>query len=157
MKNRFPRNFFEIRTHISANIKYGNKQEQNERMKNIKAIFLAWSRNVDINVYTKMIDYSPNYKIQAIWLLILLGSTGATFYFISKSILDYLKYEVVSQTNIVSEIPTDFPTVTFCDGSPFTTIYSQSFLETVANKNGIKDYDSSWKTLLYLSIFYFVF
>jgi hypothetical protein len=68
-----------------------------------------------------MLEYSPNYKVQAIWLLILLGSTGATFYFISKSVIDYLKYEVVSQTNVVSENPTDFPTVTFCDNNPFTT------------------------------------
>ena len=69
------------------------------KMKNVKEIFISWSKSVDINVYTKMLDYRPNYKVQAIWLIILLGSTGATFYFISKSILDYLIYDVVSNYN----------------------------------------------------------
>jgi hypothetical protein len=111
-------------------------------MKNIKDIFMSWSKSVDINVVTKMIEYSPNYKVQAIWLLILLGSTGATFYFISKSILDYLKYDVVSQTNIIWENQIDFPTVTFCDNSPFTTKYSESVWEDVAKMNGIQDLNS---------------
>jgi hypothetical protein len=105
------------------------------KYKKIKEILKTWSRNVDINCYTKIIDYRPNYKVQFIWLLILLGSTGATFYFISKSIIDYLKYDVVSQTNIVSEIPTEFPTVTFCDNNPLSTKYSQQALTDALNKN----------------------
>jgi hypothetical protein len=89
-----------------------------------------------------MIEYSPNYKVQFIWLLILFGSTGGTLYFISKSILDYLKYDIVSQTNIIWENPTDFPTVTFCDYNPFSTKYSESVWENVSNKNEIKDLNS---------------
>jgi hypothetical protein len=72
---------------------------------------------------------------------------------LSTSILDYLNYDVVSQTNIVSEIPIDFPTVTFCDASPFSTIYSQNLLEDVAKRNNITDFDFNWTKLLYLSIF----
>jgi hypothetical protein len=119
-------------------------------MKNVKEIFITWSKSVDINVYTKMIEYSPNYKVQLIWLLILFGSTGATFYFISKSILDYLKYEVVSQTNLVTEFPTDFPTVTFCDNNPFSTKYSESVWENVAKINEIKYLNT--ETLLFLTL-----
>ena len=90
-------------------------------MKNLKEIFLDWSKSVDINVYAKMLEYSPNYKVQAIWLIILLGSTGGTFYFISKSVIDYLKYDVVSQTTVINEFPIVFPTVTFCDNNPLST------------------------------------
>ncbi len=86
---------------------------KSSRMKNVKEIFISWSKSVDINVYTKMLEYSPNYKVQFIWLLILLGSTGGTFYFISKSILDYLKYEVVSQTTLINEYPIVFQRLHF--------------------------------------------
>jgi hypothetical protein len=123
------------------------------KVKSMKEIFMDWSQRVDINVYTKILDYRPNYKVQFIWLIILLGSTVGTFYFITKSILDYLNYEVVSQTNIVSEIPIDFPAVTFCDANVFSTTYSQHLLEDVANRIGIKDFDNQSDTLLYLSIF----
>ena len=105
------------------------------KYKKIKDIFMTWSRNVDINCYAKVVAYRPNYKVQAIWLFILLGSTGATFYFISKSIIDYLKYDVVSQTNVISEIPTEFPTVTFCDNNPLSTKYSQQALTDALNNN----------------------
>ena len=63
------------------------KEEKNnleDKMEKLKEIFLTWSQSVDINCYTKMMAYRPNYKVQFIWLLILLGSTGATFYFISQ-------------------------------------------------------------------------
>ena len=106
-------------------------------MEKLKEIFLAWSQSVDINCYTKMMAYRPNYKVQFIWLLILLGSTGATFYFISKSVIDYLKYEVVSQTTVKNEVPTQFPAVTFCDNNPFSTEEAQVFMEYVADLNGI--------------------
>ena len=111
-------------------------------MKNAKEIFISWSKSVDINVYTKMIEYSPNYKVQAIWLLILLGSIGATFYFISKSILDFFKYEVVSQTTLINEFPIVFPAVTFCDNNVLSRKYAESVWEDVAQKNGITDLNS---------------
>jgi hypothetical protein len=117
-----------------------NRQKQ--RMNNFKEIFIEWSKKVDINCYAKMLEYGPNYRVQFIWLIILLGSTGATFYFISKSIIDYLNYDVVSQTNIISEIPTDFPTVTFCDNNQFSTKYSQQSLEYAIKNN--KSFFTLW-------------
>ena len=117
-------------------------------MKNFKEIFLDWSKRVDINVYTKMLEYSPNYKVQFIWLLILLGSTGATFYFISKSIIDYFNYDVVSQTTVINEVPTQFPAVTFCDNNPFSTEEAQIYMESVADSNGLVSSKSPLEMLI---------
>ena len=83
---------------------FKKKSQNQNKMSKAKEIIFAWSQSVDINCYTKMMDYRPNYKIQFIWLVILLGSTGATFYFIAKSLIDYLSYEVVSKTNVFYEI-----------------------------------------------------
>ena len=90
------------------NKEFEKKSQGESKMTKAEEIILAWSQSVDINCYTKMMDYRPNYKVQFIWLVILLGSTGATFYFIAKSLIDYLSYEVVSKTNVVYEIWTKF-------------------------------------------------
>ena len=60
------------------------------KMRKIKTVFSTWSQSVDVNCYTKMLNYGPNYKVQFVWLLILIGSTAATFYFIGKSLIDFL-------------------------------------------------------------------
>ena len=111
-------------------------------MKSSKEIFFAWSQNADINCYKKMLDYAPNYKIQFVWLIILLGSTLATFYFIAKSILDFWSFSVVSQTNLINDVPSQFPAVTFCDNNPFSSFESQLFMNKVAETNGISINDS---------------
>jgi hypothetical protein len=116
-------------------------------MEKLKKIFLTWSQSVDINCYTKMMAYRPNYKVQFIWLLILLGSTGATFYFISKSVIDFLNYDVVSQTSVINEVPTQFPAVTFCDNSPFSTEEAQIYMESVADSNGLSPLESPIETM----------
>jgi hypothetical protein len=67
-----------------------------------------------------------------------LGSTGATFYLIARSLMDYLKYEVTSQIKLIDEIPTKFPTVTFCDNNPFTSI-AQDFLQNISLLYKIQD------------------
>ena len=113
----------------------------------LKEIILAWSQSVDINCYTKMMAYRSNYKVQLIWLLILLGSTGATFYFISKSIIDFLNYDVVSQTTVINEVPTQFPAVTFCDNNPFSTEEAQIYMESIAQINGLVPLQSPIETM----------
>ena len=67
-----------------------------------KETFLEWSKSVDINCYSKMLEYKGNYLVQFIWLLILLSSTGATFFLIAKSIMDYLKYDIVTEIKMVN-------------------------------------------------------
>ena len=104
-----------------------------------KETFLEWSKSVDINCYTKMLDYKGNLVVQFIWLLILLGSTGATFFLIDKSIMDYLKYDVVTQIQIVNEIPTPFPTITFCDNNPFSSKKAEEFMQNVSIINDVND------------------
>ena len=76
-----------------------------------------------------MFDYKGNLIVQFIWLLVLLGSTGATFYLITNSIIDYLKYDVITQITRVNEIPAPFPAITFCDNNPFSSKIAESFME----------------------------
>ena len=134
--------------------KEDNKTEFQNKFSNVKKTFLEWSKSVDINCYNKMIDYSGNYSLQFVWFVILLGSTGATFYLISKSIMDYLKFEVTSQIQIVNEIPAKFPTITFCDNNPFSSEYSIDYLRNISITN---NEDGSDLIFYYFWIFLYSF
>jgi hypothetical protein len=105
------------------------------QFKRIKEIFTIWSHTSDINCYTKIFMYQGNFLVQLIWTLILLGSTCATCWLITKSVLDYLAYEVVSQTNVFYEVPTKFPAITVCDNDPFTSKYSENLYENISKTN----------------------
>jgi hypothetical protein len=85
-----------------------------------------------------MMDYKGNYLVQIIWLLILLGSTGATCFLIAKSLMDYFKYEVTTQIKIVNEIPIPFPTITFCDNNPFSSKEAEEFMQNISLFNNLK-------------------
>ena len=103
----------------------------------LKKIFFDWSESVDINCYNKMMEYrASGHKwlggAQLSWLVILLASTGATIWLISLSVIDFLNYEVVTQTNLVYELPTQFPSITFCENDAFTTYDSQLLYEQMA-------------------------
>ena len=100
-----------------------------------KATFLSWSETVDINCYSKVFDYKKNHIAQLVWLTIFLCSTGATLFVITKSVSDFLNYDVVSLTEIVYERPSTFPTVTFCDNNPLSTKEAERLMQRVSNEN----------------------
>ena len=102
--------------------------------------FIKWSETVDINCYTKMIDYKGNLLCQFIWLVILLISTVSTFGLIATNVLSYTQFEVVSQTSIFDENPTTFPTVTFCDNNPLTSQVAEQLLDNFTNMSRSDDY-----------------
>ena len=76
---------FEIDLKSKENLELQNKNslktrnEFHSNFSNVRRTFLNWSQKVDINCFNKMMDYSGNYFVQLIRLVILLGSTGATF------------------------------------------------------------------------------
>ena len=123
-------------------------------IKKLSEIFHLWSRNVDINCYTKILEYKTNFKAQLIWIFILLGSTGATFYFIIRSIIDFFDYDVVTKTSVINQKTTPFPTVTFCDSNPFTSLESQTLMESIAEANEIQlNWYNITNVLLWLTVY----
>jgi hypothetical protein len=123
-----------------SNMNNTSAHHQESRMfyvkKKLKSIYLNWSRHVDINGYNKIFEYKHNFKIQLIWILILLASTGATFYIISKNITGFLNFDSVSQINLVNEVPAIFPTITICNNDPFTTRQAENVYDEVLNQTG---------------------
>ena len=110
-------------------------KHEKRRFTRVKEIFTLWSHTSDINCYAKIFMYQGNLLAQVIWVLILIASTCATYWLITNSILDYLQYEVVSQTNVFYEVPTKFPAITICDNDPFSSKFAESLYENVSKAN----------------------
>ena len=107
----------------------------NGKRKLLKKTFLKWSETVDLNCYNKVFEYKNNIACQYSWLIVLLVSSIATFGLITFNVVNFLNYEVVSQTVIINENPTEFPTITICDNNPFTTKYGEELIANVTNDN----------------------
>ena len=85
------------------------------------------------------------------WVLCFLISAGFCGYFISKSVNDYLSYEVNTKTQIKYVKKILFPIVTICDLNPYSSPFARKITEKVYNSLplGLKSYTIS-KTQLYL-------
>lgn len=62
--------------------------------------------------------------IKVMWMICFLISSGVCSWFITKSIMDYLKYEVVSNIEINYQERLIFPIVSICDLNMFATSYA---------------------------------
>ena len=67
---------------------------------------------------------SKRFEWKCIWFVILLASTCCCVWFMSKSVHEYLKYEVTSTTRLVVETKAVFPTVTICSYNPFYSLFA---------------------------------
>ena len=105
------------------------------RLSRAKNIFLQWSHHSDINGYAKIFMYQSHGLVQFLWLVILTCSTCATYWLISKSVLDFLSYEVVSQIDVYYEMPAPFPAITICDNDPFTSAQAEKLYDSVLKAN----------------------
>ena len=60
-------------------------------------------------------------SIKALWTVCFLVSVSVCSYMVFSSISEYLNYEAVSRTELITETKTPFPTVTICNVNPLTT------------------------------------
>ena len=114
----------------------------------LRELCTKWSKTLDINCYWKILEYRNNFRAKLFWYLVLFASTCATAWLISFNVLNFLKYEVVTQTTLVYETPTQFPTLTFCDNNPLANKQAQILNDLISSNNvGTND----WVTLTKLA------
>ena len=99
------------------------------RAKIAKEAFLEWSSRTDMNIYGKIFEYKGNIWAQIIWIIIFLVLSGLTVVLIQQSISAYLSYSVTSTYETIYESPTEFPTITICAGSPFTSLQAKKLFQ----------------------------
>ena len=80
----------------------------------------------------------PFFKIM--WTIFLLVCSRYCLYSIKQSLVSYLAWDVVTLIDIIKEVPTEFPAVTFCNLNPYSTQYAQNQLNKfIKNLNLSKD------------------
>ena len=57
---------------------------------------------------------SQSYFLKIMWLLCFLVSSGGCAYLVYRSISNYLEFEVVTKINVLSEVPSPFPSISIC-------------------------------------------
>ena len=61
------------------------------------------------------------------------------------SIIEYLKFDAITQIDIRQDYPTIFPTIVICSINPLTTNYSQEYAKNILLSYGIDDIINSSK------------
>jgi hypothetical protein len=91
-------------------------------------------------------------RIKVIWTLFVILSFGLCSFLMIESVMDYLKFDVITKIRDVRDFPTIFPKVVVCNSNPFTTYYSVEFIQNLLKKYSIEDtFDSPVLEALYPS------
>ena len=100
---------------------------------NIREKFIDWSKSSSCHGYHRIFRVS-RLSIRILWIISLIISSIFCVYMSSKSIMDYLNYDVVTKTRVHHELPTQFPTVTVCNINPFVTQNASQFIRNIMAK-----------------------
>ena len=113
----------------------------------IQRKFVQWSQSVTCQCYPKIFKPETKFFGRLIWTLVFASFSGMTSLILVNNIIAYFQYNVVSSIKVVSENPTVFPTVTFCDSNPFTTqqaelVINEAYVALITqNTSGITNID----------------
>jgi hypothetical protein len=103
-----------------------NRQKWNE----LKESFIEWSLLTKFDCYSKIFEYKRLCS-RLFWFVLFMACICVTAWLITKNIVDYMKYEIITRTEIITERPMTFPAITVCDNNPFTTKYAESLIKNV--------------------------
>ena len=114
------------RNQIHDILKSAKEKEKHLKSKS-KETLLEWSLLTKFDCYSKIFEYESKIG-RCLWIIIFVCFSALTAWLLGKYISEYLKYEVVTKTEIVHERPTEFPTITICNNNPFTTNWAQDLI-----------------------------
>ena len=103
-----------------------------------KQTLIEWSLASTFHCYPKIYQYQ-NKVAKLMWFTFFIGFSGLTSYLVMKGFLEYLDYEVVSKIEVVNEAEVEFPAVTICSMSDFTTKQGENFMQLMWTKYAGRD------------------
>jgi hypothetical protein len=71
---------------------------------------------------------NPMLPIKLIWIVCFLASCGFCAYLLTKGVLDYLAYDVVTTIRKMPDIPALFPSVTLCNANMITNQIAYNYV-----------------------------
>ncbi len=76
---------------------------------------------------------SKHWCTKMMWLFSFLASAAYCAYIIQITISDYLEYDFITSIEEYTEIPSLFPSITFCNLNQFQTVKSNKFIKKYSN------------------------
>ena len=100
---------------------------------NLKSKFVelssGWTAHGYHNIYR-----SEHWPVRLMWILIFLLASILCGYMVYKSITDYLQYDVVTKIRDYSQVPANYPVITFCNINPLIKNSSDSLIKDLLDK-----------------------
>ncbi len=96
----------------------------------IKNKFKSWSISLGAHGIPRLFR-AKHKSIKLMWLIFILFSISYCLLNLYRLLRVYLNYEYVTQSEVISEVPLEFPTITICDINPFTTKQAEILIEEV--------------------------
>ena len=96
---------------------------------------------------------SNRISVKILWTICFLVSVSICSFMVFKGASDYLQHETVSKIEYITEIPTKFPTVSFCNLNPFVTNFSEQWMISILPSLG---YNNSLDKLIKAENIYYL-
>lgn len=113
--------------------------------KSLKESILPIVLSSTIHGYPNIFEHKTIF-FKILWFTFLCCSIAGCSYLITRTLTDYFNYDVVTEYDIVYEVPTEFPCVTICNLDPFVSDYSEDIIKNLLMNIGLSF--SSLATLL---------
>jgi hypothetical protein len=117
-------------TNIANNGEHKPTMSTRQKWYELKESFIEWSLLTKFDCYSKIFEYK-RLGSRLFWCVLFVACICVTAWLVTKNIVDYMKYEIITRTEIITERPMLFPAITVCDNNPFTTKYAETHIKNV--------------------------
>ena len=95
--------------------------------KSLKILCKDWLSSVTCHGYPRILLHKSK-LFRLLWVIFPTVTAVIAFYFISETVLNFLKYEVVTNIKVYDERKPLFPTISICNQNPFITYFAEDFV-----------------------------
>lgn len=115
-------------------MKIPNEIKPNNLKEKLLAKFVQFSTTTTSHGIPRIVESSKFYQ-KSIWLVCWLISIGLCSFMVSQSIMEYLKYDVVTKIRIVTQDKIVFPQVSICNLNPILTQQGEQYLRKYGSES----------------------
>ncbi|RNA24440.1 amiloride-sensitive sodium channel subunit gamma-like isoform X4, partial [Brachionus plicatilis] len=99
-------------------------------------MFREWTESMTMHGFPNI--FRTKYiSIRIMWIIFFFTSNGCCFFIISRILVDYFKYDVVTTIKVIEKDSMPFPAVTVCNTNSFVTEEAFNYVTSFLTKNNL--------------------
>lgn len=130
----------------SSNIKA--EKDKLNLSKELKTLLIEWASNSTSHGIPNIAKTDRIY-LKILWLIFFLLSSSFCFYLIIKCLIEYSQYPVLTNIQLITETPTQFPAITICNLNTLKTFNSSIYNQLAVLENKSSIYLKKFNSLVY--------